>query len=100
MIYSTGSYPSVRVDSTGEGVVSQAGGLVLARAAHVPGLGAGLSEALGPGGSRLLAMIRARSSRTWLCRWLPAGTVSLMLTGFVPSPRSMDWWPRTPRSVG
>lgn len=48
MSNSTGFYPSVRVDSAGEGVVSQAGGLVLARTVHVSGLGAGLSEALGP----------------------------------------------------
>ncbi|WP_426977316.1 IS1380 family transposase [Pseudarthrobacter sp. O4] len=48
MSNSTGFYPSVRVDSAGGGVVSQAGGLVLARAVHVSGLGAGLSEALGP----------------------------------------------------
>jgi hypothetical protein len=45
---STGFYPSVRVDSAGDGVVSQAGGLVLARTVHASGLGAGLSEALGP----------------------------------------------------
>lgn len=45
---STGFYPSVRVDSTGGGVVSQAGGLVLARTVHVSGLGVGLSGALEP----------------------------------------------------
>ncbi|MEC5178773.1 IS1380 family transposase [Arthrobacter sp. CG_A4] len=44
----TGMYPSVRVDSAGNGVVSQAGGLLLARTVRVSGLGAGLSKALEP----------------------------------------------------
>lgn len=48
MSKSTGSYPSVRVDSAGDGVVSQAGGLVLTETVKSTGLGAGLSGALGP----------------------------------------------------
>ena len=48
MSYFTGFYPSVRVDSSGDGVVSQAGGVVLTSMVKVAGLGAGLSEALEP----------------------------------------------------
>lgn len=50
----------------------------------------------GRGGSLSSAVIGARSSRTWLCGWLSAGTVSLLLTGCVPRPRSMAWWRRSP----
>ena len=42
----TGFYPSVRVDSVGTGVVSQAGGLILTDTVRVSGIGSGLSEAL------------------------------------------------------
>lgn len=45
---STGSYPCVRVDSAGGGVVSEAGGIVLTEAVRVCGLGAGLSAAMRP----------------------------------------------------
>ncbi|WP_185260998.1 transposase [Pseudarthrobacter sp. NBSH8] len=48
MSYFTGFYPSVRVDSSGDGVVSQAGGVVLTSMVKVAGLGAGLSEDLEP----------------------------------------------------
>lgn len=48
MSYFTGFYPSVRADSSGDGVVSQAGGVVLTSMVKVAGLGAGLSEALEP----------------------------------------------------
>jgi len=44
----TGFYPSVRVDSSGEGLVSQAGGVILTSMVKVAGLGTGLSEALEP----------------------------------------------------
>ena len=44
----TGFYPSVRADSSGTGVVSQAGGLILTRTVRVSGIGAGLSDALSP----------------------------------------------------
>ncbi|WP_028281287.1 hypothetical protein [Arthrobacter sp. H5] len=46
MSQSTGFYPSVRVDSAGDGVVSQAGGLILAETVRVSGIGAGLSAGL------------------------------------------------------
>lgn len=45
---STGFYPSVRVDSDGEAIVSQAGGLVLTSMVKASGLTAGLSAALVP----------------------------------------------------
>lgn len=48
MSYFTGFYPSVRVDSSGEGVMSQPGGVVLTSMVKGAGLGAGLSEALEP----------------------------------------------------
>lgn len=48
MNYFTGFYPSVRVDSSGEGVVSQAGGVVLTSMVKGSGIVAGLSEALAP----------------------------------------------------
>lgn len=41
-------YPSVRVDGSGSGVVSEAGGVVLVETVRASGLGAGLSTALGP----------------------------------------------------
>ena len=44
----TGLYRSVRVDARGAGVVSQAGGLLLADAVRVSGLDAELSRALAP----------------------------------------------------
>lgn len=48
MNYFTGFYPTVRVDGAGDGIVSQAGGAILASMLRGSGLGAGLSEALGP----------------------------------------------------
>ncbi len=48
MNYFTGFYPSVRVDATGEGVVSQAGGVLLTSMVKASGITAGLSEALEP----------------------------------------------------
>lgn len=45
---STSWYPSLSVRATGTGVVSQAGGLVLARTAQIAGLTRALSEALRP----------------------------------------------------
>lgn len=48
MSNSTGFYPSVRVDSAGAGVVSQAGGLMLTETVRATGLIAGLSAALQP----------------------------------------------------
>ncbi|MCA4133048.1 IS1380 family transposase [Arthrobacter sp. M4] len=48
MSKSTGFYPSVRVDSAGSGVVSQAGGIVLTETIRATGLMAGLSAALEP----------------------------------------------------
>lgn len=48
MNHFTGFYPSVRVDSAGDGVVSQAGGLVLTSMVKASGLAAGLSETLSP----------------------------------------------------
>ncbi len=48
MSNTTALYPSVRADSAGAGVVSQAGGMILTRTVRVSGIGAGLSEALGP----------------------------------------------------
>ncbi|MBM7848105.1 IS1380 family transposase [Arthrobacter roseus] len=48
MNYFTGFYPSVRVDSAGDGVVSQGGGAILTSMAKGSGLAAGLSEALEP----------------------------------------------------
>lgn len=48
MNYFTGFYPSVRVDATGEGVVSQGGGAILTSMVKASGLTAGLSEALEP----------------------------------------------------
>ncbi|MGO4652259.1 IS1380 family transposase [Arthrobacter sp. 2RAF22] len=44
----TSSYPSVRVDSAGDGVVSQAGGLVLTETVRATGLMAALSAGLEP----------------------------------------------------
>jgi len=46
--YFTGFYPSVRVDATGDGVVSQGGGSILTSMVKASGLTAGLSEALEP----------------------------------------------------
>ncbi|WP_162150415.1 IS1380 family transposase [Arthrobacter sp. H5] len=48
MSYFTGFYPSVRVDSTGDGVVSQAGGAILTSMAKASGITAGLAMALEP----------------------------------------------------
>jgi hypothetical protein len=45
---STGSYPSLSVDTTGTGVVSQAGAVTLLRTAEKTGLAAALSTALAP----------------------------------------------------
>ncbi|WP_026553443.1 hypothetical protein [Arthrobacter sp. H20] len=44
MSNTTALYPSVRADSAGAGVVSQAGGMILTRTVRVSGIGAGLSE--------------------------------------------------------
>ncbi|MFB9164915.1 MULTISPECIES: IS1380 family transposase [Arthrobacter] len=44
----TGFYPSVRVDATGDGVVSQGGGIVLTEMLKASGLTTGLAEALEP----------------------------------------------------
>ena len=46
--YFTGFYPSVRVDATGDGVVSQAGGVLLTSMVKASGITAGLSAALEP----------------------------------------------------
>lgn len=46
-------YPSVLVDGAGSGVVSQAGGVVLAETVRASGLGGGLSAALEPWRKRL-----------------------------------------------
>jgi len=46
--YFTGFYPAVRVDAAGDGVVSQAGGVVLTSMVKGSGIAAGLSEALAP----------------------------------------------------
>jgi len=46
--YFTGFYPAVRVDAAGDGVVSQAGGVVLTSVVKGSGIAAGLSEALAP----------------------------------------------------
>ncbi len=48
MNYFTGFYPSVRVDSSGDGVVSQGGGVILTSMVKGSGLTAGLSQALEP----------------------------------------------------
>ena len=48
MSYFTGFYPAVRVDAAGDGVVSQAGGVVLTSMVKGSGIAAGLSEALAP----------------------------------------------------
>jgi len=45
---STSCYPSLSVDTTGTGVVSQAGAITLLRTAEKTGLTAGLSTALSP----------------------------------------------------
>ncbi len=45
---STGFYPTVRVDATGDGVVSQGGGIVLTEMLKASGLTAGLAEVLEP----------------------------------------------------
>jgi hypothetical protein len=45
---STSLYPSLSVDTTGRGVVSQAGAITLLRTAEKTGLAAGLSAALAP----------------------------------------------------
>jgi len=45
---STSLYPSLSVDTTGRGVVSQAGAITLLRTAEKTGLTAGLSSALSP----------------------------------------------------
>jgi len=45
---STSLYPSLLVDTTGRGVVSQAGAITLLRTAEKTGLAAGLSAALAP----------------------------------------------------
>lgn len=44
----TGFYPSIRVDATGDGVVSQGGVIVLTEMLKASGITAGLSEVLGP----------------------------------------------------
>lgn len=44
----TGFYPSVRVDATGDGVVSQGGGIVLTEMLMASGLTVGLAEMLEP----------------------------------------------------
>jgi hypothetical protein len=43
---SSGSYPRVRVDAAGAGVVSQAGGVLLVETARTAGLDRALTEAL------------------------------------------------------
>lgn len=48
MNYFTGFYPSVRVDAAGDGVVSQAGGVLLTSMVKASGITAGLSAALEP----------------------------------------------------
>lgn len=48
MSNSSGFYTRVRVDGADRGVVSQAGGVLLARTVAAAGLDAALSEALGP----------------------------------------------------
>ncbi len=48
MSQSTSLYPSLLVDTTGRGVVSQAGAITLLRTAEKTGLAAGLSAALAP----------------------------------------------------
>ncbi|THJ64024.1 IS1380 family transposase [Arthrobacter echini] len=48
MSNTTNLYPSVRVDSAGAGVMSQAGGLILTDTIRVSGLGTGFSDALEP----------------------------------------------------
>ncbi|WP_026551431.1 IS1380 family transposase, partial [Arthrobacter sp. H20] len=48
MSQSTGFYPSVRADSAGTGVVSQAGGMILTQTVRASGIGAGLSAAWEP----------------------------------------------------
>jgi hypothetical protein len=61
---STSLYPSLSVDTTGRGVVSQAGAITLLRTAEKTGLAAGLSAALAPwrrGANRWPPMIWARS---------------------------------------
>lgn len=44
----TGFYPSVRVDATGDGVVSQGGGIILTEMLKTSGLTTGLAEVLEP----------------------------------------------------
>lgn len=48
MKQSTGSYPRLRADASGAGLVSQAGGAVLAETIVASGVGAALREALAP----------------------------------------------------
>ncbi len=48
MSESTSCYPSLSVDTTGTGVVSQAGAVMLLRTAEKAGLGGALSVALAP----------------------------------------------------
>lgn len=48
MSKSTGPYPSLRVDTTGTGIVSQAGAVTLLRTAEKTGLTTALSGALVP----------------------------------------------------
>jgi hypothetical protein len=61
MVQSTGVYPSVRVDAAGRGVVSSAGGVLLAETVRVSGLGQALSAELAPRRRRWRSMTRRRS---------------------------------------
>jgi hypothetical protein len=61
--HTTGFYPRVRVDGTGKGVVSQAGGSLLTEVVRVSGLDRFWRLGWRLGASRWQSMIRPRSSR-------------------------------------
>jgi hypothetical protein len=71
---STLCYPSLSVDTTGTGVVSQAGAVMLLRTAEKAGLGGALSVALAPWRKPLATHDPGKSCWTWRCRSRWVGT--------------------------
>jgi len=64
-VKTTGWCAKITVSADGSGIVSQAGGLLLARTLQVTGMGRGFRRGWRGGGSRGRSMIRGRSSPIW-----------------------------------
>jgi hypothetical protein len=64
-VNNTARRPKITVSADGQGILSQAGALLLAETLRVTGLGEGLSAGWPGGGRRGRCMIPGRSSLTW-----------------------------------